>query len=217
MKLTTAQGNTFETYPSGNASAARAVLLIHDWWGVQDYNLEWAGRFAKRGYYAMVADLYAGKTTDDAKVAGALMQAVDQSKADDKLAAAVAHLAQGGRPTAVLGWSFGGRQALLTACANPDQVRACAMFYSRIITDPAMLRRLGGPVLAVFAERERDWPDKMVDFERAMTRAGKDLRPVSFDAAHGFANPAGSRYDEDAADDAWDATCVFFDEVIPRK
>jgi carboxymethylenebutenolidase len=89
------------------------------------------------------------------------------------------------------------------------------MFYSRIVTDAAMLRQLGGPVLAVFAERERDWPDKMVDFERAMTRAGKDLRPVSFDAAHGFVNPAGSRYDEEAADDAWDATCVFLDEVVP--
>lgn len=65
------------------------------------------------------------------------------------------------------------------------------------------LKRLSGPVLAIYAQQERNWPQKQEDFETAMKAAGKKTESVGFDAAHGFTNPTSPRYDEEADKASW--------------
>ncbi|MCG7908123.1 MAG: dienelactone hydrolase family protein, partial [Candidatus Thiodiazotropha taylori] len=70
------------------------------------------------------------------------------------------------------------------------------------------------PVLAIYAEQERNWPDKQHDFEQAMREAGKHTESVSYDAAHGFTNPTSPRYDEAADKAAWQVVIDFLQQEI---
>ena len=76
------------------------------------------------------------------------------------------------------------------------------------------LRRLKGPVLAIYAEQERNWPQKQQDFEAAMKQAGKVTESVSYNAAHGFTNPASPRYDAQADRAAWEVTLDFINRYL---
>ncbi len=214
MTTLSCNGTEFQAYVAGAENAKRGLLIVHDWWGVQDYNRVWADRFAQLGYRVVVIDLYDGKTTRDPKQAGELMKAVDQERANAKLRAALEFLKVPGRKIATLGWSFGGRQALHACLLDPDTVAATVLYYSRMVTDVSALRRLKGTVLAVFAEGEKSWPEKMVDFENAMAQARKPLEVKTYDAEHGFINPDSPHYDMEMADAAWEATNEFLRRTL---
>src|SRR5512139_3745227 len=100
MMLKTPDGTEFEVFEFGPEEAKFAVLIIHDWWGVLDYNREWAQRLAAEGYRTMVIDLYDGERARSAAQAGEMMRTLDQEIADIKLLAAIKHLNQGGRKLA---------------------------------------------------------------------------------------------------------------------
>lgn len=214
MTTLSCNGTEFQAYVAGAEDAKRGLLIVHDWWGVQEYNRTWADRFAKLGYRVIIIDLYDGQTTNDPKQAGELMKAVDQEHANTKLRAALEYLKAPGRKIATLGWSFGGRQALQACLLNPDAVTATVLYYSRLVTDVSALRRLKGTVLAVFAEGEKSWPEKMADFENAMAQARKPLEVKTYEAEHGFINPDSPHYDAEMADAAWEATKEFLRRVL---
>lgn len=201
--LRTRDGNEVEAYVTGPDSARHAILIIHDWWGVLPYNRDWADRLAALGYKAMVLDLYDGEKASNAEQAGELMRNIDQDEADNKLIAALEYLRQGGRTVTTLGWSLGGRQALLAALLDPEVVTSAVLFYCRLVTDTEALAQLGGPVLAIYASQERTWPDKMDHFNRAMAAAGKTVESHSLDAGHGFINPGSERYHAEFAEQSW--------------
>jgi carboxymethylenebutenolidase len=217
MTLTTENGVGFDAIVVGPEDTGRAILIIHDWWGMLPYNREWADRFAKLGYRAMVVDLYDGELASDAQEAGEMMRGIDQEIADRKLLRAMEYLKDGGRKLAVLGWSFGGRQALQATLLDPESVDASVLYYCRLVDDEEALRPITGPILAVFAEQERTWPEKMEHFAAAMAAAGKTLRTRSYDAGHGFVNPSSERYDAAAAADAWRATEAFLQEALGKS
>jgi len=215
MMLTTLEGVEFEAFEFGPDDAQSAVMLLHDWWGVLDYNREWAERLAGLGYRTLVVDLYDGEQAHTASEAGEMMRAVDQDTADTKLLAALEHLRQGGRRVATLGWSFGGRQAMQAALLEPETVAAVVLFYCRMVTDVEALGELGGPVLSLYAENEQTWPAKMEKFNAAMAEAGREVESYSYLAAHGFANPAGERYSAEASADAWKRVQAFLLRALP--
>lgn len=214
MLLKTPEGSEFETYVTGPEDAGRAMLLVHDWWGVLDYNRAWADRFADMGYRAMVVDLYDGERARNAEEAGDMMRSLDQDEADSKLLTALEYLKDGGRPVAALGWSFGGRQAMQAALLDPEAVNAAVLMYCRMVTDSDELSRLGGPVLAVYAEAEHTWPAKMDKFNEAMAEAGKRVETLTFPAAHGFVNPGSERYNEEFAERSFEAARDFLDREL---
>jgi carboxymethylenebutenolidase len=214
MILKTPDGNEFEAYLSGPDDAKRAVLIVHDWWGVLDYNKQWADRFAAEGYKAMVIDLYDGERARSPEEAGEMMRALDQDQADSKLIAATEFLKQGGRKVASLGWSLGGRQAMQAALLDPEAVRAAVLFYCRMLTDVSQLEQLGGPVFAIYAKSEQTWPAKMEKFNAAMDSAGKSVETLCYDAAHGFANPTSERYNAELAEDAWHQVRAFLERAL---
>lgn len=215
MILTTAEGTDFEVFPFGPDDAPIGILLVHDWWGVLDYNKEWAQRLSDElGARSLVVDLYDGQRARTAEEAGEFMRSLDQDEVDAKLVAAIDYLKEGGRRLATLGWSLGGRQALQGALLDPEAVVATVLYYCRLVTDPEELAELGGPVLAIYAERERTWPDKMERFEAAMREAGKKTEAVTYDAEHGFVNPGSERYNPEFADDAWHRTVKFLKKQL---
>jgi carboxymethylenebutenolidase len=210
MELVTTNGEPFELVPCGADASDRSVLILHDWWGVTDYPLEWGRRLGALGYGAAVIDLYDGETPNDREAAAARMRSIDPQLAARKVRAALDHLYEPGGRLATLGWSFGGIQALQAAVANPDRIAAAVLFYCRLVTDVDTLRRLAGPILAIYAESERTWPEKQHRFAEAMSTAGKIVESHSFSAAHGFVNPGSERFDPVATERSWQIATDFF-------
>jgi carboxymethylenebutenolidase len=209
IELTTAQGEPCKGYLSGSDQASGAVLILHEWWGLLPHNRLWADKLAEAGYLALVADLYDGRVTDDSEQAAQWMREIDQAAADRKLIAAIEFLSIPSRQLAVYGCSFGGKQAMQASLLRPQLVAATALAYCRMETDPSKLSTLQGPVLAIYAQQERNWPQKQQDFETAMQAAGKLTEAAGYDAAHGFTNPTSPRYDAGADAAAWQVLLDF--------
>ena len=215
MTLKTADGTPFLVYVSGPEDAKRGILLLHEWWGLNDHIRAWADRFARLGYRAYAMDLYGGEVATDPGTAKRLMSSVDQAQANAKMVAALASLAAPGRKLATIGWCFGGGESLQASLAAPGQVSATVIYYGMLVDDPAQLKRLQGPVLGIFAEQD-GWitPAKVAAFEQAMMSAGKSLEVHSYPANHAFANPSGERYNGQAAREAWQVTQAFLDRNL---
>lgn len=203
MQLNSRNGERFECYSAGDHNADHAILIIHDWWGVKPYNREWADRFAGLGYRALVIDLYNGEQPPDAQQAGELMRKLDQQVADTKLLTALEFLHREHQKIAVLGWSFGGLQAQYAALLAPQLCAATIFSYCRVISDADAIARLEGPVLGLFSETERTWPEKQDKWIAAMDAAGKIYEHHSFNADHGFMNPESPRFDKMATEASW--------------
>ncbi len=190
---------------------APAVVLVHEWWGLNDQIKSVAAEVAAQGYMALAIDLYGGNvatTQDDAK---AYMQAVDGEVATDTAGAWVDWLRARGDVTGKLGtvgWCFGGGWSLNTALARP--VNATVVYYGRVNKSAAELAALDGPVLGHFATRD-NWinADMVGGFEAAMDDAGKTYTNHWYEADHAFANPTQARYDAEDAALSWDRTLAF--------
>jgi carboxymethylenebutenolidase len=209
IRLQTADSQPFDIYAAGPEDAKGAVMILHEWWGVMPHNRDWAERLAELGYRAIVVDLYDGRVTEDAEEASTWMREIDQAVADAKLKAALDYLEQPGRAIATYGCSFGGKESMQATLLAPQKVAATIVAYCRMETDVEKLKTLQGPVLAIYAQQERNWPQKQEDFEVAMAFAGKDTEGVGYDAAHGFTNPTSPRYDAAADKDAWETLVRF--------
>ena len=209
IRLHTADGQPFGAYLAGPEDAGSAVMILHEWWGIKPHNKAWADRLADLGYLAMVVDLYDGRVTDDPEEASGWMREIDQGIADEKLKAALTYLTAPGRRIATYGCSFGGKESMQATLLAPQQVSATIVAYCRMETDVEKLKTLQGPVLAIYAQQERNWPQKQEDFEVAMAFAGKDTQGVGYDAAHGFTNPDSPRYDAEADRAAWETIVRF--------
>jgi Dienelactone hydrolase and related enzymes len=191
---------------------APAVMLIHEWWGLNDQIKAVAAELAQLGYLALAIDLYDGKVASTPEDAGRLMKAVDPAVALDQLTAGIDWLRQDARcsgKVGTVGWCFGGGWSLRASTAAP--VEATVVYYGDVTVPTTQLAQLQGPVIGHFATRDQ-WINKaMVDgFQRAMDEAGKSLTVYWYDADHAFANPTGARYDAKDAQLAWERTQAFF-------
>jgi len=212
---------TIET-PHGPVSAALArpeqtpapaVLLIHEWWGLNDQIKAVAADFARQGYLALAVDLFGGEVASTPQEARELTRDLESEVATDTLVAWAewlkAHRDGTGR-LGVIGWCFGGGWSLNLSLAEP--VDATVVYYGRVGKSAAELARLEGPVLGHFATQDRFITVDMVEgFEQALAEAGKQGEIHFYEADHAFANPTGARYDEADAAKAWERTLAFFD------
>lgn len=195
---------------------APAVMLIHEWWGLNDQIKSVAADLAEQGYLALAIDLYDGETADSREGAQALMSAVDADAATDSVIAWLRWLKDhehGTGRVAVIGWCFGGGWALNASIAEP--VDATVVYYGKVDKPAAQLARLRGPVLGHFATRDQWINESMVDaFEAAMREADRPYTVYWYEADHAFANPSGARYDEADAALAWSRTTAFLDQHL---
>ena len=201
-----AGGKAYLSLPAGSPPFP-ALVVIHEWWGLNQHIEHWADRLAGAGYATLAVDLYGGKVATTPDEAMAAMKAVDKTRAAATLDAAVDFLAKDSRITAsrrgVMGWCFGGGWSLQTALAHPE-LDAAVIYYGQLETDPTALAAIKSKVLGIFATRDKGIPIEQVDkFEAGLKQAGVDAKILRYDADHAFANPSGNNYDQPAATAAW--------------
>lgn len=191
---------------------APSVLLVHEWWGLNDQIKTMARVLADEGYVVLAADLYKGIVAKDAAEARFQVRNVDAGEAADTLTSWGAWLRGKDLTTDKLGtcgWCFGGGWSLGASLAMP--VDATVIYYGNVARTAEELRALKGPVIGHFGTRDMHIDRKMVDqFESEMSKAGRVASIHWYEADHGFANPTTARYDEEDARLAWERTTSFF-------
>jgi len=204
-----------------------ALVVIQEWWGLNDWIKENAKRMAEKGYVALAPDLYRGKVTDNPKVAMTLIKGLPNDRALRDLKGAVDFLAakksvQKGKIGSV-GWCMGGGFSLQLAI-NDDRVSSCVMCYGRVVGDADKLKSLNAKVLGIFGAEDKGIPAKGVrEFESALKEAGRQVERIHIfeGAGHGFMrasngsnpNPA---YRETQAREAWEEIDAFFAKTLQK-
>ncbi|MEM1349997.1 MAG: dienelactone hydrolase family protein, partial [Myxococcota bacterium] len=173
-------------------------------------------QLAKRGYVALAVDLYGKEPATTSDAATAMMkEAMGQSDVlVENLGQASAFLAErSSGKRGVIGWCFGGAWSLQASLAMPEALDAVVVYYGRLITDEAKLSALDDPLLGIFGAQDEGIPVESVrTFEATLEKLGKDATIHVYDgASHAFANPSGSAYNQQAAEDAWAKTTAFLD------
>jgi carboxymethylenebutenolidase len=208
--------------PARARAPVPSVLVLHEWWGLNEHIMHWADRLAAEGYAALAVDLYGGQVATTPEDALALMKQVEPREVTRILRAAHAFLMTDRRVqathTGVVGWCFGGSEALRAGTLIPE-LDAVVMYYGRPTTDVATLKLIRGPVLAIFGTQDESIPlEKVRQFDEALSDAGVAHRIVLYEAPHAFANPsAPQRYDSQAAAAAWEQTRSFLAEHLKRQ
>jgi carboxymethylenebutenolidase len=191
-----------------------SLIVIHEWWGLNDNIRAMTRRLAGEGYQALAVDLYGGARADTPDAAMKLMNAVTEkpAAAQENLKRAAAWLeGKGVKKLGVIGWCFGGGWSLATTLLMPDKIDATVIYYGHLETDPAKLAVIKHPVLGLFGAEDKSIPvDTIRAFESALKKQGTPVEIKIYEGAgHAFANPSGGNYRPDAARDAWQRTTAF--------
>lgn len=215
-------GDTVQAYlatPKGKGTFP-GLVVIHEWWGLNDWIRSQADALAREGYVALAVDLYRGRVTTDPMEAHELSRALPEDRALRDLKAGFNYLRQlpqtRGKPLGVIGWCMGGSWSLTLAVEEP-RLRACVIYYGRLLTEQGLLKRIQCPVLGIFGDSDRGIPVELVRaFENQMKRLRKQVEVHLFaGAGHAFANPNNQRgYNPQAAQKAWQITLNFLRRTL---
>lgn len=201
----------------------RAVVVIQEWWGLNDHIKDVARRFAAEGYVALAPDLYHGAVTEEPNEARKLAMELQLDAAARELSAAAAYLAARSdvapNKVGVVGFCLGGSLALLLGAVSSD-IGAVAAFYGGI--DPggeagARLRKIGAPVLAIYGSEDQGIPaERRMKLGQILTEIGVPHEIVVYEGAqHAFFNDTRPQaYHPEAAADAWRRTLKWFDSYL---
>lgn len=210
----------FYAEPEGTGDDSPALIVIHEWWGLNDNIRMMTEQLAAKGYKALAIDLYGGKVADNPEASRQLMQgAMDNPDAAiQNLQAAITYLQDemGAERLGVIGWCFGGAWSLNLSLASPDDIDATVIYYGQLNANPDELAALNSPVLGIFGEEDDGIPVESVrEFEEALNQADVENEIHIYEGAdHAFANPSGNRYNEEAAIDAWEKTMDFLNRTL---
>ena len=227
-----AQTITFTTEPPGGGGFRAApatpgkhpaLLVIQEWWGVNDWIREQTERFARQGYVALAVDLYRGKVATTQEQAHELMRGLPQDRALGDLEAGFKYLASrkdvdAGR-IGVIGWCMGGGYALDFTVAEP-RLAATVINYGHLMVDPKTIASIKPPILGNFGANDMGIPPADVKaFDAALKKAGKSSDIKIYEGAgHAFMNPNNTGgYVKAAADDAWARIDAFLARTLRRS
>lgn len=186
------------------------VVMIHEWWGLNDNIKAAANRLASEGYAVLAVDLF-GTVATTPEEARAQVSSLDQERALLNLRSAVTFLANQGSPKiASLGWCFGGGQSLKLS-ASGEPLAATVLYYGTPITNPTDLSAINNPVLGIFGEADESIPLEDIEaFRAAMNAAEKTGEIHTYPGVgHAFANPSNPDYAPEETEDAWAKTLDF--------
>lgn len=196
------------------------IVVIHEWWGLNDWVKGEAEKLAGQGYVALAVDLYRGKVATDPSVAHELMRGLPQDRAVRDMEAAFNYLAA--RPDVdpkkigSIGWCMGGGLSLQLAVHEP-RLAACVVNHGAPPTDPAAIAAIHAPILGNFGAKDQGiTPSDVRAFEKAMKADGKSIDVKIYDdAGHAFQNPNnkdGYRAEDTA--DAWSRIVAFYARTL---
>lgn len=223
------------TFPSGDSTGQGllylpqgagphpALVLIHEWWGLNDWIKQQAAKYAGEGYVVLAVDLYHGKIASDPETAHELMRGLPQDQGVRDLVAGV-HFLESRKDVernriGAIGWCMGGGYAAQLAIAAPS-LRAVAINYGALPTDKSQLAKIHAAILGNFGAKDQGIPPEAVHaFQAAMESLGKhvDLK-IYPDAGHAFENPNNTAgYKPQDAADAMARMDAFFAEKLKHE
>lgn len=207
--------NGFLARPEGEGSYP-GVIMIHEWWGLNQSIKDAAAKLAAQGYLVLAVDLFGGKVATTPEEARAQVSSLDQPAALENLKAASAFLrAQGAPKLASLGWCFGGGQSLQLSLSG-EPLDATVIYYGSLVSDSEKLQAIKGPVLGIFGDTDASIPTSTVrGFGSALDSLGIENEiHVYPNVGHAFANPTGQNFAPAETADAWAKTLDFLDRTL---
>jgi carboxymethylenebutenolidase len=198
------------------------IVVIHEFWGLNDWVKEQAAKLAGEGYAALAIDLYRGRVATTPDEAHEIMRGVPEDRAKRDLEAAFQFLAS--QPNVkkdrigAIGWCMGGGYALDLALEEP-KLAADVINYGHLATDLAAISKINAPILGLFGALDRGiTPDDVKAFGAALDKAGKKIEVTIYpDAGHAFENPNNKDgYRAADAADAWNKTVNFLASTLKK-
>ena len=216
LTIETANGTTSAFVARPDADTKRAVLVIQEYWGLNDHIKDIAGHYADEGFIAIAPDLYRGKIAKDSGAASELMLglALEDGLETIRATMAAASDAYGISHFGITGFCMGGTYALRAAC-ELEGISAAAPFYGD--TPPEdILKKLKAPTIFVSAIKD-GWinPAKVAELEEITEKYELPLTSAKYDADHAFFNNTRPEvYNEAAAKDAWALVIGLFNDKL---
>jgi carboxymethylenebutenolidase len=199
-----------------------ALIVIHEWWGLNDWVKEQASKLADQGYAALAVDLYRGKVATTPDMAHEIMRGVPEDRAKRDLHAAFEFLTS--QPNVKkdrigsIGWCMGGGYSLDVALQEPT-LAAAVINYGHLATDTDALKKINAPILGLFGAQDQGIPPADVKkFGATLDQLGKKIDVKIYDdAGHAFENPNNKTgYRAADAADAWKRTVDFLAMTLKK-
>lgn len=218
LEINTKKGGTtaYVALPDETSADTKAVVLIQEYWGLNDNIKNIAGRYAGEGFICIAPDLYSGQLASDKNEAAKLMGNLETEDGLDIINKALIEATDkyGVAKFGITGFCMGGTYALEAAC-KLEGLHAAAPFYGDV-PDEFTLKGLKCPVLFISGTKDA-WinPEKVAELERIAKVNTLPVKSVAYEADHAFFNDTRPEvYDEEAAKDAWSRVIKFFNENI---
>jgi len=223
----------FIFYDNAKQAKRPGVLVIHEWWGLNDYAKKRAKMLAELGYVAFAADMYGdGKVTRHAKEAGAWKDQITanidawQKRALLALDILKKHPSVDANKTAAIGYCFGGATVMQLAYTGADIDGVVSFHGSLPVASPAQAKAIRASILVAHGNADGFIPkERVTQFKTALDGSGIDWQMVSYgDTRHAFTNPdagsygvGGLQYNADADRRSWKHMQDFFAEIFSRQ
>ena len=201
-----------------NKKAKSGLIVIHEWWGLNEDIHLMADQLAGLGYHSLAVDLYDGKSADGVREAFQLSTGL--SKNED---AALANLKEaydyltdelGVEKVGIIGWCLGGKWSLRGSLLLPNEIDATVIYYGSLIDDRAKLATLEMPIIGFIGTKDR-LHKQFIQFDEDLKALNKDYSVHVYEGAkHAFANASGMAYEAEAAEDSWEKTVAFLSKHL---
>lgn len=193
------------------------IVMIHEWWGLNNYIKMTAEELAEEGYVVLAVDLFQGDVTNDPNRAMKLARSVKQEQASNNLRSAVQYLRQKENVSKIasLGWCFGGAQSLKLALSG-EQLNATVIYYGNLTSDKKELARIHWPVLGIFGAEDEVVLEKEVNLFKKTLKELKIPNDIYIypGVGHAFANPSNPDYGAKETIDAWNKMLGFLEKNL---
>jgi carboxymethylenebutenolidase len=216
LSFSTANGDSTGYAALPDVESKKAVVVIQEWWGLNDHIKDIANRYAAEGFIAIAPDLYRGKVASNPDEAAKMMHDLKVENGIDAIRSAVAEARDnyGLSHFGITGFCMGGTFALRAAC-ELEGFSAAAPFYGDV-PEEDVLKKLTTPTIFISGTKDK-WinPEKVAGLEDVVERYELPLQSVKYEADHAFFNNTRPEvYDETAAKDAWALVVGFFNDKL---
>lgn len=200
-----------------------ALIVIHEWWGLNDWIKSTTDELARHGYVSLAIDLYRGSIAGSAEEAHELMRGLPEDRVAKDLKAAFTYLTKKKSvdPERIgsIGWCMGGSYSMKASQVLPS-LAAAVICYGRLVTEEVEISKIACPILGIFGETDRGIPAASVKiFERTAQKLEKNVRTVVYpNVGHAFMNSNNKTgYDEATTLEAWQRIHAFLELRLKGK
>jgi carboxymethylenebutenolidase len=196
------------------------VVIVHEWWGLNDQIKGVADRYANLGYVAAAPDLFGGEAVKDMEEAKKRSGSMSVELSSQIINSVLDYLSirefVNQSKIGVQGFCFGGTHTFNFACES-KRIAATAIFYAGRIPPQEKLANIASPLFVVYGDKDQAVkPDQVRELEATLKKLGKNAQVELFPGAqHAFCNEKGPNYNKEAAESAWEKVTKFYATYLP--